>query len=473
MVTLKRLSIPTVLAVIALIILLNISNLHTDRENRTLLMVLNTLFIGIVPIIASITAADTYLNKKMAGAFLMSCGLLILGLGAISSACLRLLGSTDNASATVFNICAFASALLHLFAANRYQYSVIRHQNGLATIIAMFAAAVGFVFAVIITACFGLLPVFIDKNVSTAIRHAVMFTAIAFFFAAFLVYFQQYKKRCDDFFYWYALSLLMLAVGLLGVTIAEGVGSISSWAGRLAQYVAGCFALLSMVTVYQKARGANQKTAEIMAEFFSNPEESYQNLVNSSTEPILSVDEQGRILLYNPSTISLFRLKEAGVANSSVYALLAQPDAERLRADITIFKETGCSTLVGQTVELTATDTFGKAFPIEASISGRRLIDTVVVTLIIRDITMRRKHDEALIREERYARTLVEELRKAEKLKKYVYQRLIPRNPESAVGHERGAVAAGNHRGSGRNESNQRNPAAPDSAAVPVGRRSS
>ena len=111
---------------------------------------------------------------------------------------------------------------------------------------ACFTVAVGAMWLVAQAALMGWLPVFfIPGHGGTPVRYFVLISAIAaFVLSAGLLKVNQRTANLP-FTSWYALALLMLAVGLFGVMIQLSLGSVVNWLSRTAQWLGGIYLLFA------------------------------------------------------------------------------------------------------------------------------------------------------------------------------------------------------------------------------------
>ena len=238
-------------------------------ENQTILLVMNTLFTGVAPMAVAAVAARGYLQENGTGALLMGCGMLVFGLGSIATGVLRFLPDSANVSVTVYNTCAFVGGGCHLWAS---QIKAEPRAEGLlsrrAGLILAFAAVLAFVGGLIIAALKGRTPVFFDGQGSTRIRDMVMWSAIVLYFSASVAISGKHRELGSRHLYWYSLSLMMIALGLFGVVMAQGVGTLLGWAGRIAQYTGAVFAWLAMADIWRSAKEKGVPIADVMGDFF-------------------------------------------------------------------------------------------------------------------------------------------------------------------------------------------------------------
>ena len=132
------------------------------------------------------------------------------------------------------------------------------------------------------------------------------------------------------------------------------------------------------------------------------------SIVDSAMDAIISVNEEQRIVLFNRAAEQVFRLPRQEAFGMPLERLLPQRFRAAHRGHIEQFGRTGVtSRRMGDVTTLWALrPESGEEFPIEASISqalhgGRRYF-----TVILRDITVRKRADDELKRSQRELRAL-------------------------------------------------------------------
>lgn len=390
----KRPSVLIVIFFCAVIVCLLLAGVEIDLEHDILLMVLNTLFTGLMPIAVAVLSARAYLKNSMVNALLVCCGMLAFGLGSITAGLLKLVPDSANTIVTVYNTCALISGSLHLFAAiqGENMSPPLKYHKRIRLTLGLSAGAVSIAVALIMYGAWaGWMPRFVDAGGFTNTRNAVLWLAIAFFFASALFYSKLFRKRQRDAHYWYSLSLLMISIGLFGVCVATGIGTLLGWTGRIAQYIGASFALLSVIGVYRREKDRRSSLTETMAEFFSDAEGGYRRLTDASPDSILTIDQNLRIFIANRSAMEMFKLEADSIINTSLLELLEQPHKDEVSADLNHYAATGHSALIGHTKQMAARDSQGRVFPVEISFAGRRSQSKYNVSLIIRDISERER----------------------------------------------------------------------------------
>ena len=130
-------------------------------------------------------------------------------------------------------------------------------------------------------------------------------------------------------------------------------------------------------------------------------------IVDSAMDAVITVDEGQNIVLFNRAAEQVFGVRREEVLGTGLERLLPARFRGGHRGHIESFGRTGVtSRRMGDVTTLWALRASGEEFPIEASISqasegGRRYF-----TVILRDITVRKQGEEALIRQKEELREL-------------------------------------------------------------------
>ncbi|HWR17009.1 MAG TPA: PAS domain S-box protein [Terriglobales bacterium] len=127
-------------------------------------------------------------------------------------------------------------------------------------------------------------------------------------------------------------------------------------------------------------------------------------IVNSTMDAIITVDQNQRIVLFNSSAEKIFGYKSDDMMGQPLDWLI--PDAARAahRIHIRNFGETGVTTRsMHSPRQLTGLRAGNVEFPIEATISQVEAAGQKLYTVVLRDITERKRAEEELHRSERMA----------------------------------------------------------------------
>ena len=147
----------------------------------------------------------------------------------------------------------------------------------------------------------------------------------------------------------------------------------------------GYFFLNAGVGERARAEGALQQSQARMA-----------GIVTSAMDAIISIDETQRILLFNIAAEKMFRLSAAEVMGQSLERLIPERFRGQHRQHVEGFGKTGVTSRSMRSLgALNGLRADGEEFPIEASISQVRVAGQQIYTVILRDITERKRADEA------------------------------------------------------------------------------
>ncbi len=397
----KRIGLYLVILFLLLIIVFLKLNIKSSFEPAFLLPVLNTLFIGVMPIIVTFYAAKTYLQTNSKSALFMGLGMLIFGLGSIFAGWLRYIPNGANVNVTIFNLCAMFGAAFHLAAAmwGRKTDKINSSWRLKKFVLILSLLGVGiFIGLLIMAVLWKIMPPFINENGFTLLRQIVLVSAIVFYFSASMVLVKNYLGYRADYIYLYFISLFLIVVGLFGASVQPAVGSPVGWIARTAQYCSGFFALFSMRSASYEAKGKNTSVSNMLAYIFADGETSFRALVETSNDAIVSVDQDFRVLYLNMAAEKMFGVSKEQVEYTSFLDRYIEGGSKALLLnDFRTFVAAGTIDHISKTVEIEAKDSENRVFPAELSTSMRVLPIGYVITYIIRDITSRKVAEEELI----------------------------------------------------------------------------
>lgn len=205
--------------------------------------------------------------------------------------------------------------------------------------------------------------------------------------------------------------LLVLApiLGLVAATALLIVAALSlDWYPQemvvAAATVASLALVLSVVLLYRQARGR-----QVASRALQNVEARVSDIVESAMEPMIAVDQQQRVILFNAGAEKAFLWPRAAVLGESLDKLIPQRFRQGHRAHIQHFGDTGVtSRRMGSQMVLMALRADGEEFPIEASISQHAEDGNKVFTVILRDITERVRAESLLARSEARLRGILD-----------------------------------------------------------------
>jgi PAS domain S-box-containing protein len=238
---------------LAAIIAARMAGLSDSYESATLLLFLSFTFYTLVSLGTLYLIGRSFLGLGSPGLLLLECGVILWSLaGTVGDFVSH---GDANINVTIFNTSILLAGLCHLggtILAPRPQ-RVLRAR--LLWLVVGCAFTLGVLWLVSHAALAGWLPVFfIPGQGGTQVRYVVLTSAIAMFvLSAGLLKVNQRSVHLP-FASWYALALLMLAVGLFGVMIQLSLGSVVNWLSRTAQWLGGIYLLFAALASLQESR---------------------------------------------------------------------------------------------------------------------------------------------------------------------------------------------------------------------------
>jgi PAS domain S-box-containing protein len=276
-------------------------------EPRYLLPILNFIFLGLSSIVVGILAAKSYLKTGRLNLALLGSGALAFGLTGLTAGWFIQFPGGVNITVTIFNCGMLLSGLLHFSCSVAGIMELAPERNPNRKKIILFSIYFTIVIAfslIIIVTLVGWMPTFFIPGIGpTLTRQFVLGASILLLLNSGIYLYSIYYKTRVDFLYWYALGLILIAEGLLGVMLSKNVGGIIGWAGRLAQFTGGIFLL---VAVYNTLRESSLH--DVLSQVFKRSEELYISLFQNSLDGIIVAMHDGKVLKMNPSACTLLCL---------------------------------------------------------------------------------------------------------------------------------------------------------------------
>jgi PAS domain S-box-containing protein len=147
--------------------------------------------------------------------------------------------------------------------------------------------------------------------------------------------------------------------------------------------------------------------------------ERLRGVLQSAMDAIITMDEEQRIVLFNEAAEKIFRCRAGEVIGGPLDRFIPERFRAAHRAHVRRFGETRVTTrLMGAKLALFGLRADGEEFPIDASISQITIGGRKLYTVILRDVTQRKRSEEALERSYEELRELsatMNEIREAER----------------------------------------------------------
>jgi len=134
-----------------------------------------------------------------------------------------------------------------------------------------------------------------------------------------------------------------------------------------------------------------------------------EGIVASAMDGIITIDEEQRVILFNPAAERMFGLPAAEALGQHISRFMPERHRPTHAAHIHRFTETGVTTRqMGSLGAISGLRADGNEFPIEASISQVEVGGARLATVILRDITERKAAEDALLESRRRMEGIVE-----------------------------------------------------------------
>lgn len=384
------LPIPTLLCAMAALWITDPSAVY---EPPHLLIALNLFFSAPSALLVAYQAGRGFLLRGNLGLLGFGCGMLFWG-GAGSAGGL-LVPFGPNAAVTAHNILVWLAATCHVAGAVLAPWQRTAPRWPEPWLAGIYAGALTLGAVVVLEALAdGISAFFIQGQGGTPLRQVVLGSASAMFVLTAVLLKRNGRGTLSGFQDWYALALLLIAVGLFGVMIQSSVGSLLGWTGRVAQYLGGVYLLVAVMVGLRETREWGHPLEAALGE----ARQQFEELFNLAADGIVlhervSETVPGYFLQANPAICALLGYTAQEMRELTPLDILAPEDRERIAGDSQAIDRDGLlrheKTLIAKS---------GRRIPVEISTRQYPYQGRTMVISVIRDVT-ECKRTEAAIRE--------------------------------------------------------------------------
>jgi PAS domain S-box-containing protein len=210
--------------------------------------------------------------------------------------------------------------------------------------------------------------------------------------------------RADQVFApWREAALERGYASSLAIPLMEGekaIGAITVYSATPDAFIEGEVKLLTELAgdLSFGIRTLRIRAAHARAEAaLQESEAKLHGIVSSAMDAVISVNEQQRIVVFNRSAETIFQCPAEEALGSSLDRFIPEALRERHREHVRRFAQDGeTARSTNSPAILSAVRTNGEQFPIEATISRLQLGRDALYTVILRDITERKRAEDAL-----------------------------------------------------------------------------
>jgi two-component system sensor kinase FixL len=383
----------------------------TVSEQPFLLLFLTTLVIGIGSLVIAFITGRVFIKNGSAGIFLAGAGILIFGLGSTAAGWARLLYD-PHMTGTLLTICNCIASVFILTGVAMSGSGPVQASEGGRTrgVAAMYGGIVVFVTAFSLALTRGMVPSFFITGPGPALaRQIIQENTLLFFAIASLLYMLAYRRVRSGFFFWYSVSLGLIATGLLVVFIQTPDGSLISWVGRSAQYLGFVIALYAALITGSIVTAPVFPQKNAPEHFPDDAGHAYTMLVETGPDAVVVLDDNEQILLWNTAAEKMFGYSRGEAIGSSF------PELALGASSFSIVRNEGKDTplragsgYMPKAVEIVAKHKDGTRFPAELIVTHHRKGGKRIRTCIVRDLAERKREKEALHTSETMFRRIFE-----------------------------------------------------------------
>jgi PAS domain S-box-containing protein len=299
-------------------------------EPPYLLPLFNFIFSTAVAFFVSYLAVISFSRNASVTVLMLGSGMLFFGTVSFIAAIAIQLGHI-NIGVTVYNTGVLFSGMCHLLAAAALTIESRVNRNAVLILSATYALVLTVIGLLTYAAAKGLTPVFFLQGMGpTPFRQAVLGTAVGIHLLSGFIIALVSRRFHWIFGRWYALSLLMIAIGLFGVLVISHVGSPLGWSGRAAQYVGGIYMLMAVLV----GAGKNGEWDASLQAALKESQERYRMLVEATFEGIV-ISKEEVIVDVNEQFCRMLGYTESELIGKPISDLI--PEKDRKRVVSTIF----------------------------------------------------------------------------------------------------------------------------------------
>jgi diguanylate cyclase (GGDEF)-like protein/PAS domain S-box-containing protein len=158
-----------------------------------------------------------------------------------------------------------------------------------------------------------------------------------------------------------------------------------------------------------QASASNEPTDKTAITALKYSNELKGSILKSALDGIITINDKGEILEFNPSAQMIFGYSIDEVVGKNIAEIIIPPNLrEQHRKGFNQFLKTGEKKIIGKLIEITAMRSCGEEFPVEMTLTEINLDNDRLFTAFVRDITERKRVESELKESEQRYRNIVE-----------------------------------------------------------------
>lgn len=191
-------------------------------------------------------------------------------------------------------------------------------------------------------------------------------------------------------------SLMVLSLSVVAVLATVNEHG-PFYQANLHQGIISLWIFMSVLTLIAMIINIMQSERLVFEEALLNSETKLRAVVNGALDAIVSINEHGKIVEFNPAAEKMFGYTRDDVINKSLAETIIPPSLrDAHHKGHQHFVATGKKNIFDRRIELTAMRSDGTEFPVELTLTSLKEQGIPLVTGFIRDITERKNAEEAI-----------------------------------------------------------------------------
>lgn len=290
------LSLLPIFLFLILIVILGILRFNVIWNPPFVFTALNLIFLTSIMFFISILAGRSFLERKSLTLMLLGAGTLALGCGGLLAGFL-IIGNDVNMNVTLYDtsvliasIFILASSILSL------KEEALQYIRSIWALLISYLSVIILISILVFLDLNQLLPVFfVQGSGVTSTDAIILYTTIVLFLISSILLMKNKITDDDRYRLWYGLGLILIALGLFGVSIQISIGDPVNWVARISQYLGAVYILIGVISSIRQ-RGIWMLPWE---NALYESEIKYRSIVETANEGIMIGDTSGIITFVN------------------------------------------------------------------------------------------------------------------------------------------------------------------------------
>ena len=202
---------------------------------------------------------------------------------------------------------------------------------------------------------------------------------------------------------------------MVGIICHEHLGSIRKWTYEEEVFTTSIADIVSLALESDKRKKTEEELkklnegleerVKVRTSELKTTEDKYKVLIESAYDSIISINKEGKIILWNKAAEKTFGYKESEAIGQPINIIMPQQYVEKHKKGFESYLKTKEPHLIGKgAVELSGLKKGGIEFPIELSLETWKFNGEDFFTAIIKDITERKSSEKEMQKQNEHAK---------------------------------------------------------------------